>query len=155
MINEKKIRELIEEKIKGTDRFIVLVKVSPAKKIEVLLDGLTNIAINDCIEISRFIESSLDREQEDFELMVSSAGIDQPFTVEKQYQKNIGRELNVLKKDGIKLKGLLVAYEPETSISIETEKITKNEKNKKQIIKEQITIPLQEIKESKLILSFK
>jgi len=138
MITEKKIRELIEEKTKGTDRFIVSVKVSSAKKIEVLLDGLTNIAINDCIEISRFIESSLDREQEDFELMVSSAGIDQPFTVEKQYQKNIGRELSVLKKDGIKLKGILTTYEPETSISIESEKI-----------------PLQEIKESKLILSFK
>ena len=155
MITEKKIRELIEEKIKDTDRFIISVKVSPAKKIEVLLDGITNIAINDCIEISRFIESSLDRGQEDFELMVSSAGIDQPFTVEKQYQKNIGRELNVLKKDGIKLKGVLVSYEPETSILIESEKIIKNEKNKKQTIKEQITIPLQEIKESKLILSFK
>ena len=155
MITEKKIRELIEEKIKDTDRFIISVKVSPAKKIEVLLDGITNIAINDCIEISRFIESSLDRQQEDFELMVSSAGIDQPFTVEKQYQKNIGRELNVLKKDGIKLKGVLVSYEPETSILIESEKIIKNEKNKKQTIKEQITIQLQEIKESKLILSFK
>jgi ribosome maturation factor RimP len=155
MITEKIIRELTEEKIKGTDRFIVSVKVSTAKKIEVLLDGLTNIAINDCIEISRFIESSLDRENEDFELMVSSAGIDQPFTVEKQYQKNIGRELIVLKKDGLKVKGVLVAYEPETSILIESEKIIKNEKNKKQTIKEQITIPLQEIKESKLILSFK
>ena len=155
MITEKKIRELTEEKIKGTDRFIVSVKVSTAKKIEVLLDGLTNIAINDCIEISRFIESSLDRENEDFELMVSSAGIDQPFTVEKQYQKNIGRELIVLKKDGLKVKGVLVAYEPETSILIESEKIIKNEKNKKQTIKEHITIPLQEIKESKLILSFK
>jgi ribosome maturation factor RimP len=155
MITEKKIRELIEEKIKGTDRFIVSVKVSTSKKIEVLLDGLTNIAINDCIEISRFIESSLDREQEDFELMVSSAGIDQPFTVEKQYQKNIGRELTVLKKDGVKLKGVLKDYKPETAIIIENEKTIKNEKNKKQIIKEQITIPLQEIKESKLILSFK
>ncbi len=155
MITEKIIRELTEEKIKGTDRFIVSVKVSTAKKIEVLLDGLTNIAINDCIEISRFIESSLDRENEDFELMVSSAGIDQPFTVEKQYQKNIGRELIVLKKDGLKIKGVLVSYEPETSILIESEKIIKNEKNKKQTIKEQITIPLQEIKESKLILSFK
>lgn len=120
-----------------------------------MLDGLTNIAINDCIEISRFIESSLDREQEDFELIVSSAGIDQPFTVEKQYQKNIGRELTVLKKDGLKLKGVLKDYKPETSILIENEKTIKNEKNKKQIIKEQITIPLQEIKESKLILSFK
>jgi ribosome maturation factor RimP len=155
MITEKKIRELIEEKIKGTDRFIVSVKVSTSKKIEVLLDGLTNIAINDCIEISRFIESSFDREQEDFELMVSSAGIDQPFTVEKQYQKNIGRELTVLKKDGVKLKGVLKDYKPETAILIENEKTIKNEKNKKQIIKEQITIPLQEIKESKLILSFK
>ncbi len=155
MINEKKIKELIEEKITGTDRFIVSVKVSASKKIEVLLDGLTNIAINDCIEISRFIESSLDRENEDFELVVSSAGIDQPFTVEKQYQKNIGRELSVLKKDGIKLKGILKEYKPETSILIENEKTIKNEKNKKQVIKEQITIPLQEIKESKLILSFK
>ncbi len=155
MINEKKIKELVEEKINGTDRFIVSIKVSPANKIEILMDGLTNIAISDCIEISRFVESSLDREKSDFELTVSSAGIDQPFTVEKQYQKNIGRELSVLKKDGIKLKGILKSYQPENTITIECEKTIKNEKNKKQLIKEELIIPLQEIKESKLILSFK
>ena len=155
MIAEKKIRILVEEKLAGTDRFIVSIKVSVNNRIEVLLDGLSNIAISDCIAMSRHIESSLDRETEDFELMVSSAGIDEAFLLEKQYLKNIGREVDVVKKDGNKLNGILKSYREADSIDIESTKVIKNEKKKKQIITEQITIPLQEIKETKLVLSFK
>lgn len=155
MIAEKKIRGLVESKLKGTDRFIVSIKVSPNNRIEVLLDGLSNIAISDCIEMSRHIESSLDRETEDFELMVSSAGIDEAFTIEKQYQKNIGREVDVLKKDGQKINGVLKSYKEADSIEIQSTKTIRDEKKKKQIITEQITIPLKDIKETKLVLSFK
>ncbi len=155
MITVQSISQLVEEKLKGTDRFIISVKVSPNKRIEVLLDGLSNIAISDCIDMSRHIESSLDREQEDFELMVSSAGIDEAFVVEKQYQKNIGREVDVVKKDGNKINGKLISYKEADAIVVESSKTVKDEKKKKQIITEQITIPLQEIKETKLVLSFK
>ncbi|MBK6836387.1 MAG: ribosome assembly cofactor RimP [Bacteroidetes bacterium] len=155
MITVQSITQLVEEKLKGTDRFIISVKVSPNKRIEVLLDGLSNIAISDCIDMSRHIESSLDREQEDFELMVSSAGIDEAFVVEKQYQKNIGREVDVVKKDGNKINGKLISYKEADAIVVESSKTVKDEKKKKQIITEQITIPLQEIKETKLVLSFK
>lgn len=155
MITVQSITQLVEEKLIGTDRFIISVKVSPNKRIEVLLDGLSNIAISDCIDMSRHIEGSLDREQEDFELMVSSAGIDEAFVVEKQYQKNIGREVDVVKKDGIKINGNLISYKEADAIVVESSKTVKDEKKKKQIITEQITIPLQEIKETKLVLSFK
>jgi len=155
MITVQSITQLVEEKLNGTDRFIISVKVSPNKRIEVLLDGLSNIAISDCIDMSRHIESSLDREQEDFELMVSSAGIDEAFVVEKQYQKNIGREVDVVKKDGTKINGNLISYKEADAIVVESSKTVKDEKKKKQIITEQITIPLQEIKETKLVLSFK
>ena len=155
MITVQSITQLVEEKLIGTDRFIISVKVSPNKRIEVLLDGLSNIAISDCIDMSRHIEGSLDREQEDFELMVSSAGIDEAFVVEKQYQKNIGREVDVVKKDGNKVNGKLISHKEAEAIVVESSKTVKDEKKKKQIITEQITIPLQEIKETKLVLSFK
>lgn len=155
MITVQSITQLVEEKLTGTDRFVISVKVSPNKRIEVLLDGLSNIAISDCIDMSRHIESSLDREQEDFELMVSSAGIDEAFVVEKQYQKNIGREVDVVKKDGNKINGILLLHKEAEAIVVESSKTVKDEKKKKQIITEQITIPLQEIKETKLVLSFK
>lgn len=156
MIEEKTIRDIIDAQFEGTDRFIVSLKISVNNRIEVLIDGLTNISIKDCIDLSRHIESSLDREKEDFELMVSSAGIEEPLQLEKQYLKNIGRNVKVLKTDGIKLEGKLIALLNENKdIQIENTRTEKNEKGKKQVITEQITIPLQQIKETKLVLSFK
>jgi ribosome maturation factor RimP len=156
MIAENTIRQLVEEHIKGSDKFIVSIKVSANNRIEVLIDGLTNISIQDCINLSRHIESSLDREKDDFELQVSSSGIDQPLVMEKQYVKNTGRTVQVLKTDGVKLEGKLIGLlEDSKEIRIENSRTQKDEKGKKQIITEQITIPLQEIKETKLVLSFK
>ena len=82
-------------------------------------------------------------------------GIDEAFVVEKQYQKNIGREVDVVKKDGNKINGKLISHKEAEAIVVESSKTVKDEKKKKQIITEQITIPLQEIKETKLVLSFK
>ncbi|MCD6067337.1 MAG: rimP [Bacteroidetes bacterium] len=156
MIAESIIRELVEEKIAGSDRFIVSIRVSVNNRIEILLDGLTNISIKDCIDMSRHIESSLDRETEDFELQVSSSGIDEPLVMEQQYVKNTGRNVEILKTDGVKLEGKLLGLLEDTKeIRIENSRTEKNEKGKKQTITEQITIPLQEVKETKLVLSFK
>ncbi len=154
MISEKQIRKIVEAHFIDTDRFVVAINISKNNRIEVLIDCMTNIAIKDCVALSRYIESNLDRETEDFELMVSSAGIDEGLILDKQYIKNVGREVDIVKTDGAELNGVLTAFANDI-IELESTRVEKNEKGKKQTIKEQITIPLHEIKETKLVLSFK
>lgn len=154
MINELNIKTLTEQKIGGTSLFLVDVKVKPSNKIEVFIDAPTHITVDDCVSISKHIEAGLDRDKEDFELTVSSPGIDQPFKVLDQYRKYTGKEVSALKKDGIKVIGKLVGAN-EDEIQIETKKTERSEKGKgKQIIVENITIQLNQIKETKLILPF-
>ena len=109
MISDLHIRNLVEKALESTHSFLVGVHVTPMNKIIVLLDREGGVSIKQCVEVSRFIEKNLDREAEDFELEVSSAGLDQPFKVLRQYQKNIGRFVEVLTKEGIKKEGKLVS----------------------------------------------
>ena len=156
MINEKKIRELIDSHLIGTDRFVVALKISSSNKIEIALDGLTNIGITDCVQLSRAIEGSLNREEEDFELMVSSVGIEEPFILEKQYVKNIGRNIMVKKNDGTEIVALLTGFSNEGEVFVEqTRRQAKKIGKGKETVTEKITIPLSEIKEAKIVLSFK
>ncbi len=154
MISELKIKALAEEKIGGTPLFLVDIKVKPSNKIEVFVDTPANISVDECVSISKYIESNLNRDIEDFELTVSSPGIDQPFKVLNQYQKYAGKEISVLKKDGIKIIGKLSGAD-ENEVRVELKKTERSEKGKgKQTIIENITIQLSQIKETKLILPF-
>ena len=107
MIAKDKIRKLVEEQIDGTDLFIVDVKVNSANKITVLVDTHKGVTIDECISVSRHIEKNLDREVEDFELMVSSPGLDMPFHVLEQYVKNEGKKVAVVDNEGTKYQGIL------------------------------------------------
>ena len=154
MISETNIKALAEQKIGGTSLFLVDVKVKPANKIEVFVDSPNHITVDDCVSISKHIEAGLDRDKEDFELTVSSPGIDQPFKVINQYRKYLGKEISSLRKDGIKIIGKLIAAN-ENEIQIETKRTERGEKGKgKQTIIENIIIQLNQIKETKLILPF-
>ena len=149
MIDAKKIQVLANEKLKGTDVFLVDVKIKPINKIFVFVDSDSSVTISDCIDISRHIEFSLDREPEDFELRVSSAGLDQPLKVLRQYQKCIGGEVEILTTDGEKKIGTLIKAD-KNGIEI----ISKQ--NKKRELKElNISIDFEDIKETKQIISFK
>ncbi len=155
MISEKHIKQLVEEKLAGTNKFIVDLKIKPANKIEILLDSFDQIVIKDCVEVSRHVESSLDREKEDFELMVSSSGLEEPFKVPEQYKKNIGKEVSVLTSEGVKILGKLLQFE-NGEISLETTKTERAEKGKgKQTTVENLKFSLNQIKETKIIFSFK
>ena len=104
--------------------------------------------------VSRNVEHNLDREEADFELHVSSAGIDRPLRVLAQYVKNVGRTVEVIKNDGAQIEGILKAAS-ETEIEIETSRIEKIEgKKKKETIVEQIVLPLNSIKETKIVIIF-
>ena len=107
MIDKSVVSQHVNEWLEEKDYFLVDVTVSPDNRIVVEIDHAEGVWIEDCVELSRFIESKLDREKEDFELEVGSAGIGQPFKVLQQYINHIGMDVEVLKNDGLKLAGIL------------------------------------------------
>ena len=96
---KEKVEQLIAEGVEGTDIFLVKLTVSSSNDINVLLDSDSGLTLSDCRSISRAIESSLDREDEDFSLTVSSAGVGEPLVL-RQYKKNVGRKVRVTLIDG-------------------------------------------------------
>jgi ribosome maturation factor RimP len=154
MITKEKIRQVVEKIIDLNNQFIVEIAVNPGNKIVISIDSYSGIRIDDCVAITRGIEANFDREVEDYELEVSSAGLSEPFRVKQQYQKNIGQTVEILFNDGQKIKGKLVSI-AEDGISIESEKLIKIEKKtKKQKIYEQQFVEFDKIKNTKLVLKF-
>lgn len=154
MINKKIVTEIVQNKIQGSDIFLVDITVSKSFKIDVYVDSPNGVNIKQCVDISRAIESSFDREEHDFELQVSTPGLDSPFKVEEQYLKNIGREVEIKLIDEQKIKGILLRVEPDF-IEIEVSKKVKVEgKKKKQNLTEKSIIEKKNIIETKVIISF-
>jgi ribosome maturation factor RimP len=156
MITEEKIVQLVREKLEGSGIFLVDVKVKPANKIHIFMDDESKgLAISDCVEMSRYIESHFDRDQEDFELEVSSPGMDQPLKVYKQYLKSVGRQVAVILKDGTKHVGKLIAAD-ENGITVEKTRTERTDpsKKKKELITEHIQIPFPDMKETRKMVSF-
>ena len=107
MIEKIKILELVNSALEGSDKFLVNLKITPDNRIFVDIDGDNGVTIDDCIELSRTIEGQLNRDEEDFELNVGSAGADMPLKLTRQYRKNVGRELEVVTVDGEHAEGTL------------------------------------------------
>ena len=107
MADQNIIEHHLEGIIAGKNIFLVGVKVDNNNKIIVHIDTTEGISIDDCVRVSKELEEKLDREMEDFALEVSSPGLDSPFRVIEQYQKNIGKKINLVKTDGEKLDGIL------------------------------------------------
>ena len=107
MIEKIKILELVNQALEGSDKFLVNLKITPDNRIYIDIDGDNGITIDDCIALSRAVESQLDRDTEDFALDVSSAGADQPLKLKRQYVKNIGRDVEVVYLDGERVDGEL------------------------------------------------
>ena len=123
MIEKKTVCQIVEEWLEGKDYFLVEVTVSPDDKIVVEIDHAEGVWIEDCVELSRYIESKLNREEEDYELEVGSAGIGQPFKVPQQYVNFIGKEVEVLDKDGKKYKGTLKSVDGNDFVVTVNEKV--------------------------------
>ena len=107
MIDKGRIEKLVKDYIIGTKLFLVAVKVNTSNRITVLIDRNEGITIDECAELHRHIEKNLDRNIEDFELQVSSPGLDMPYLVIEQYYKNEGRKVAVVDNDGLKYTGIM------------------------------------------------
>ncbi len=155
MITKDQITTIISDKLDADNAYIVELQVNTANRISITIDHIDGISIGYCAEISKLIEASLDREVEDFELEVASAGIGQPFIVHKQYLKNLNREVEVLTLEGKKLKGILTAVESD-NFTIECEEKVKIEgKKKKELQIKQYILNFDSVKQVKDIVSFK
>ena len=158
MITKELVRKLAQERIDELDRGLFIVDIAISKKsvIELEIDKVEGyVAIDDCVSVSRNVEHNLDREEQDFELHVSSAGLDKPLRVLPQYQKNIGRSVELLMKDSSLKEGLLKDASDEALV-LTTSRIEKKEgSKKKETIVEDEIIPMSQIKETKIVISFK
>ncbi len=107
MIDKTKVENLVKDYISGTKLFLVAVKVTSSNRITVLADRNEGITIDECAGLHRYLEKNLDRNAEDFELQVSSPGLDMPFLVIGQYYKNEGRKVAVVDNEGLKYTGVM------------------------------------------------
>ncbi len=153
MISAQTIQQLIESLPELEKFFIVDIKVSKDNVITIKADTDAGITIDECGDLSHAIEEHLDREQEDYELEVSSPGLTEPLRILRQYVKNIGKEVDIVMVDGEKIKGTIAAAN-ETSVTIE-ETHTEKQNGKRVKVTTQNSYNFCDIKQTKLKITFK
>lgn len=155
MILKEDILAIIDEYLREKALFPVDVTISKENDIEVTIDSFERVDIENCVAISKIIESKYNREAEDYSLTVTSAGLDQPFKVFDQYKKFLNKEVELVFKNGRKMTGLLTDATPD-QIEIKTSKMEKVEgKKKKEKIEVVSVIPLSDLKSTKPFINFK
>ncbi|HRY99081.1 MAG TPA: ribosome assembly cofactor RimP [Bacteroidales bacterium] len=154
MIDKNQIIALAEQGLEGSPLFLVEVEVLPGDRIQVFLDSEEGVNIDDCVRISRLIEGSLDREVQDFELMVSSAGMDRPLKHPRQFTKAIGKPVVIRLADGKKAEGILRAVDAE-GYTLEAEAPTGSKKPVKKDTETQQRIPAENVREVRRAIRFR
>ena len=154
MIDRQQVIDLTNEWLANKEYFLVDVVISRDDKITVEIDHAEGVWIEDCVSLSKHIEANLDREEEDFELEVGSAGIGQPFKVLQQYVNHIGKEVEVLAKDGKKYRGVLTAAcEENFTVTIQVKEKPEGAKRPVLVDKE-YTWSYEETKYTKYLIKF-
>lgn len=155
MIDKNKVKDLVSEWLNGKEYFLVDLTIDDQNKITVEIDHKDGVWIEDCCELSKFIESQLDREVEDYELEVGSAGIGQPFKVLQQYVNSIGYDVELLTSDGKKMEGCLKEADENGFVVIVTEKQKIEGKKRPQMVEVEKPFKYDEVKWVKSIIDFK
>ncbi len=155
MIDKKIVKNLVDQWLEGKEYFLTDLTISPDDRIVVEIDHEEGVWIEDCVELSRFIENHLDREQEDFELEVGSAGIGQPFKVLRQYEIHQGERVEVLTAEGKKLQGVLGNVTPEGFTLTVEEKVREEGAKRPKLVERTIPLAFDQVKQTKYIIDFK
>lgn len=155
MIEKETIKKLVDEWLEGKDYFLVDIEIGNDNKIVVEIDHADGVWIEDCVELSKHIEDNLDRDKEDFELEVGSAGLGQPFKVLQQYVNFIGKEVEVLDAEGKKYKGVLKEVNGNTFTVTTKEKMKVEGKKRPVMADVDRNFEMDKVKYTKYIISFK
>lgn len=155
MIDKNIIKEIVLKEIEGSDMFIVDVNVTPDNRVTVELDAQTPVDIDTCARITRAIEASVDRDVEDYELEVGSAGLTAPFKVKGQYIKNIGNDIEVLTRDGKKMSGKLVEVGEADFVIEVTRKVKEPGAKRPSLVAEPVKVAFENVKKACYLIDFK
>ena len=155
MIDKNVVRNLVEEWLQDKEYFLVDVEISPDDRIVVEIDHADGVWIEDRVELSRYIEDRLDRDEEDYELEVGSAGLGQPFKVPQQYVNFIGKNVEVLDGDGKKVKGVLKSVDGNDFTVTVAEKVKQEGKKRPVLTDVDHTYQMDKVKYTKYLISFK
>ena len=155
MINKEVVKTVVEEWLQNNDYFLVDIIFGADDRIVIEIDHADGVWIEDCAELSRFLQEKLGDELGDYELEVGSAGLGQPFKVEQQYRNHVGDEVEVLQQDGIKLKGVLKSVEGRTFTITVQEKQTVEGKKRPVMVDVDKQFSMDEVKSVKYLLAFK
>lgn len=155
MIDKSVVKAVVEEWLQDKEYFLVDIEVSPDDKIVVEIDHVDGVWIEDCVELSRYIESRLSRDEEDYELEVGSAGLGQPFKVPQQYINFIGKEVEVLDRDGKKVQGTLKSVNGKDFVVAVDEKVKIEGKKRPEIQSVDHAFQMDQVKYTKYLISFK
>jgi ribosome maturation factor RimP len=155
MITKELVTGYIENFIAGSDNFIVEVNVRPGNNIEVTMDSDETFTIEACTDLHRHLLKQMDRDVEDYGLIVSSPDLTKPLQVKRQYLKNIGRIVNVKKTDKTKIEGELTSVtDDDIKLRFEAKELVPGKKTK-QLVEKEIIIPFAEIDQTKIVIQFK
>jgi len=151
-MDKVRIIEIVENYLKNSDKYLVSVKLEPNDRVVVEIDGDTPVSIDDCIALTKHIESGFDRDLEDFELEVGSAGISQPFKVNRQYRNAVGEEVEILLKTGKKHSGVLKKADENAVVLTVTKQVKPEGVKRKTTIEEDLVCDYNDIKYTKYII---
>lgn len=155
MIEKNLLTDLVEEYLKGSPNYLVDLSVGADNVIIIEMDNDQGVDIDDCVALSRHLESKLDRDKEDFELTVTSAGLTSPFKTLRQYRKYEGREVEVLSRKGQKITGRLKASDENGFTLTVTKKVKPEGAKRKTEVEEDIRFAYDEVKYTKYLIRFK
>ena len=151
MLLKEDIRKVALDKAVELDGYIVDITVSNTNVITIYFDRDSGVHIDDCLAISKHIHDHFDRDDEDYELTVCSPGLTNPLKIKEQYLKHQGQEVVVKKRDGKKISGVLKEYNDNITLEV----LKKDKAHNKQYTLNDVMIPFEEIKETKLKINFK
>lgn len=157
MINKDVVKAAVEEWLAQNDYFLVDADMTPDGRIVIEIDHADGVWIEDCAELSRFLQERLGEEVGDYELEVGSAGIGQPFKVVQQYLNHVGKEVEVLDAAGKKYQGVLQSVDADAQTFVVTVKEKQKVEGKKRPVMADVdkTFAMGEVKYAKYLLSFK
>ena len=155
MIEKNEVKTIVEEWLAGNDYFLVDVMFNPDDRIVVEIDHADGVWIEDCAALSRYLQEKLGDDLGNYELEVGSAGIGQPFKVAQQYSNHIGKDVEVLTAEGVKVQGVLTAVDGDNFIVVVKEKQKLEGKKRPVMVDVEKSYNMNNIKYTKYLLSFK
>ena len=155
MIEKNEVKTIVEEWLAGNDYFLVDVMFTPDDRIVVEIDHADGVWIEDCAALSRYLQEKLGDDLGNYELEVGSAGIGQPFKVAQQYSNHIGKDVEVLTAEGVKVQGVLTAVDGDNFIVVVKEKQKLEGKTRPVMVDVEKSYNMNNIKYTKYLLSFK